>query len=79
MTAGTKRRNQLTKDTARAISPICKGMIELSHNLLSKTHEYVLLGKVSTDDQEKMFCKLREGEGGTYFITGQNILQKARI
>ena len=50
-------------------------MIELSHNLL--THEYVIWGKFSTDI--KMFCKLREGEGGTYFITVQNILQKTRI
>ena len=33
----------------------------------------------SADDLEKMFCKLREGEGGTYFITVQNILQKVRI
>ena len=50
MTGGTKRCKQLTKDTARAISHTCKGMNELSHNLLSKTHEYVLLGKVSTND-----------------------------
>ena len=42
MTPVTKRCKQLTKDTARAISHTCKGLIELSHNLLSKTHEYVL-------------------------------------
>ena len=46
---------------------------------LNKTHEYVLLGKFSTDDLGIMFCKLREGEGSTYFITVQHILQKVRI
>ena len=66
MTAGTK---QLTNDTPRAISHTCKVMIELSHNLLSKTHEYFLWGKFSTDDDLKiMVCKLREGEGGTLLM-----------
>ena len=50
------------------------------HYSIGKTLvEYVLSGKCSTDDLEKMFCKLREGEGSTYFITVQNILQRVRI
>ena len=55
-------------------------MIELSHNFLSKTREYVLLVKFSTDDLETTFCKLIEGEGGTYFITVQKVrIEKSKL
>ena len=79
MKAGKKRIKQLSKDTARAVHQTCKGMIDLSIHLLKTTHEYVLLGKITSDPLEKMFCKLRQGSGGTYFITVQNVLQKVRI
>ena len=37
--------------------------------VLSGGNEYVILGWFSTDPLEKAFGKLREGSGGTYFIT----------
>ena len=51
----------------------------LVRHLLSITHEYVLLGIFTTDYLEKMFGKLREGSGGTYFINVQQVLEKLSI
>ena len=47
--------------------------------MLSTTHEYVLLGIFTTDYLEKMFGKLREAFGGTYFINVQQVLEKLSI
>ena len=38
-----------------------------------------MLGNFSTDPLEKEFSKLRQGSGGTYFITVQQILEKVNI
>ena len=54
-------------------------MIELARYHLDQDHEYVPLGKTSTDPLEKEFGKLRLGSGGTYFITVQQILEKVSI
>ena len=40
---------------------------------------YVPLGKFTTDILEKYFGKLRQGSGGTYFITVQQIIEKVNI
>ena len=74
-----KRVKQLTRDTAFAIYQTCNGLVELSRHLLSTTHQYVVLGKFTTDRLEKLFSKLRQGCGGTYFITVQQILEKLNI
>ena len=42
-------------------------------------HEYVLLGDFTTDDLGNKFGSLRQGSGGTYFITVQNVLEKLHI
>lgn len=47
--------------------------------LLEDSQEYIILGKQVTDYLENMFGELRQGVGGCYFITMQNVLQKLRI
>ena len=75
----TKRVKQLTRDTALAIHQTCNGLVELAKFLLSTSHQYVALGKFTTDKLEKAYSKLRQGSGGTYFITVQQILEKLNI
>ena len=74
-----KRFKQLTKDTGKAIYHTCYGVVELCRFLLGTTHQYVILSKFSSDILEKEFGKLRQGSGGTYFITVQQILEKLVI
>ena len=73
------RKKQLTRDTALAIHQTCYGLVELAQYLLSTTHSYVALGKFTTDKLEKAFGKLRQGSGGTYFISVQQVLEKLNI
>ena len=70
--------NNLQK-TSYNIIHTCKGLVELAVYLLSLNHDYVCLGKCTTDYLEKMFGKLRQGSGGTYFITVQQVLEKVCI
>jgi hypothetical protein len=75
-----KRVNQLTNDTGKAVWQTCFGIVALCKSLLNEHQfEYVLLGQLSTDPLEKHFSKLREGSGGTYFITVQDCLEKFQI
>ena len=53
--------------------------VDLVTHLLSTTRDYVLLGIFTTDFLETMFGKLRQGSGGTYFITVQQVLEKLYI
>ena len=80
MTApGKKRTKQLTKDTGTSLSHTCRGLVDLARSLLLSGNDYVLLGDYTTDPLEKNFSKLRQGSGGTYFITVQSVLEKTRI
>ena len=79
MKSSGKRYKKLTKDTATALSHTCKGFVDLVTHLLSTIHDYVLLGISTTDFLEKMFGKLRQGCGGTYFFTVQQVLEKLYI
>jgi len=74
-----ERVKQLTRDTALAAYQTSHGMVDLTRHLLNSSHEYVTLGEYSTDKLEKAFSKLRQGSGGTYFITVQQILEKVNI
>ena len=74
-----KRQKQLTSDTAKAIFHTCNGLVELCKSLLHSSHKYVMLGKFTSDPLEKEFGKLRQGSGGTYFITVQQIMEKVNI
>ena len=73
------RIKQLTRDTALAIHQTCYGLVDLAQDLLASTHRYVALGKFTTDPLEKAFGKLRQGSGGTYFISVQQVLEKLNI
>ena len=78
--SGSKRIKQVTRDTTYNLSHTCKGLIGLSTFLLNtNNHEYVALGNFTTDPLEKQFGKLRQGSGGTYFITVQQVLEKVSI
>ena len=74
-----KRIKQLTCDTGKSLAHTCRGLVALSKHLLNTDHQYVALGKATTDPLEKEFSKLRQGSGGTYFITVQQILEKVAI
>ena len=76
--SGKERIKCLTRDASKFISHICYGFIELAKQLL--THQdYVLFCLYTTDPLEKAFGKLRQGTGGTYYITVQNALEKISI
>ena len=72
----TKRIQHLTRDTGRALSHVCRGLVDLTRNLLKCGNAYVILGWFTTDPLEKSFSKLRQGSGGTYFITVQSVIEK---
>ena len=75
-----RRVEQLSTDTAKAIHYACKGVVDLTKDLLSNCHyEYVCLGRFLTDQLEKEFGKLWQGSGTTYFINVQLITEKIRI
>ena len=74
-----QRVRQLSKDTAKNIHHTCYGLVDLCKHLLSTSHDYVCLGKFTTDYLEKEFGKLRQGSGGTYFISAQQVLEKLHI
>nr|XP_047131967.1 uncharacterized protein LOC124811009 [Hydra vulgaris] len=74
-----KRIKQLTHDTGYSINHTCKGIVELTKTLLKEKHKYVMLGKFTTDPLEKEFSKLRQGSGGTYFLSVQQIIEKFNI
>ena len=76
---GGKRNRQLTKDTAQSLSNLCHSFVELAKYLLDCGNAYVIFGWFTTDPLEKCFSKLRQGSGGTYFITAQSVIQKVRI
>ena len=54
-------------------------IVSLCRSLLRVLHNYVLLGKFSTDPSEKEFGKLCQGSGGAYFITVQQLIEKVNI
>ena len=66
-----KRVKQLTKDTAVSVHHTCYGLVELYRYLLATSHRFICLGNFTTNFQEKEFCRLRQGSGGTYFISLQ--------
>ena len=79
-TSSNKARvRQLTTDTANAMYQTCHGLVDLCKDLLSTSHIYVCLGMFTSDFIEKEYSKLRQGLGGTYFITVQQILEKLNM
>ena len=74
-----KRYKQFTRDTAQAIHHTFNGIVSLCKSRLGVSKSYALLGTFSTDPLEKEFGKLRQGSGGTYFITVQRTIEKVNI
>ena len=75
----SKRWKQFTRDTGRALEHTCRAFVDLVNHLLANGWSYVMLGIFTTDWLEKVFGKLRQGSGGTYFINVQQILEKVNI
>ena len=73
------RIKSLTKDTSANLAHTCYGLADMSKFLLNQNHEYVALGCFTTDPLEKEFSILRQGCGGSYFITVQQALNKNEI
>ena len=44
----TKRIQHLTKDAGRALSSVCRGLVDLTRNLLKCGNAYVILGWFTT-------------------------------
>ena len=76
---GTVRVKTFTVETSTTVAHVCRGMVDLARYLLSKGNSYVILGWFTTDPLEKCFSKLRQGSGGTYFISAQSVLEKVSI
>ena len=74
-----KRSRQLTHDTSRALHHTLNGIVELCKEQLATTHKFVLLGEYSNDPIERAYGKLRQGSGGTYFLTVQQVMEKLDI
>ena len=74
-----KREKSLTRDTSISLQHTCHGLRELAEHLLKSGQKYVLQGEFTTDYLETKFGELRQGSGGCYFITVQNIIEKLRI
>ena len=74
-----QRVKQLSKDTTLVLYHTCNGLVDLCIHLLNTNHEYVCPGKFTTDYLEKEFGKLRQGSGGTYFISVQQVIEKLHI
>lgn len=76
---GSLRMKTFTHDTSKFLVHNCHAFIELAKHLLNEGYEYVIFGWFSTDPIEKNFGKWRQGTGGIYFITVQNVLEKLNI
>ena len=84
MAVGMKKRGKhrirsLTAETATSMWHVCNGFVDLARYLLNAGNEYVILGWFTTDPLERCFGKLRQGSGGTYFITVESAIEKIRI
>ena len=75
----SKRMQHLTRDIGCALSHVCRGLLDLTRYLLKCGNDYVILGWFTTNPLEKSFSKLRQGSGGSYFITTQSLIEKVRI
>ena len=64
-----KRQKTLTRETGRGLVHTFTGLMDLCRTLLSRSHQYALIGHFTTDPLEKEFSKLRQGSGGTYFLS----------
>ena len=69
-----------SRDTAIAIHHTSYGIVEPVQNLLvEESYEYICLAEISTDRLGKAFGKLRQGFGGAFFVTAQQVTEKLRI
>ena len=69
----------LSKDTATCIHQTCYVLVDLCRYLLNTTQNYVLLGQFTSDHPEKEYGILRQGSGGTYFLSVQQVIEKLCI
>ena len=68
-----------TTDTSIAIEHTCYGLVDICQFLLESGFNFVMLGEFTSDFLENEFGKLRQGSGGSYFISIQNVIEKFHI
>ena len=76
---GGARMKCLTMDTAKALYHTLNGLVDLCKELLADGYDFVMLGEFSNDPIEKEIGKFRQGSGGTYFISVQQVIEKLNI
>ena len=76
---GGKRVRKLTIDTSKALHHTLNGLVELCRQLLATGHKFVMIGEFNNDPIEGNFGQDRQGSGGTYFISAQQVLEKLDI
>ena len=69
----------LTTDTSIAIEHTCYGLVDICQFLLESGFNFVMLGEFTSDFLENEFGKYRQGSGGSYFISIQNVIEKFHI
>ena len=75
----SKRTKQLTMDTAKSLYHTLNGIVDLCRHLLATGHEFVMLGEFNNDPIERLFGQIRQGSGGTYFVSALSTLEKLDI
>ena len=75
-----KKQGKRNKVTTVSLHHSCYGVVNLAKHLLqTEKYEYVCIGMFFADPLEKTFSKLRQGSGGTYLITAQQVTKNLRI
>ena len=74
-----ERQKTLTRDRGRGLVHTLTGLVDLCRTLLSRSHQYVLIGHFTTDPLEKELTKLKQGSGETYFLSFQQVVEKLDI
>ena len=74
-----QRINSLTSDTANAWHVLLNGIVDVTKCLLNSGMEYVLLGKLQSDRLENEFGIYRQGSGGNYFISVEQVISSLSL
>ena len=74
-----KRVQGLTGETSNALHQTLIGIIDLIKTLLNLDHTYVLPSKFQSDRLEKEFGIYRQGSGGNFFISAEQVINSLQL
>ena len=69
----------LTTDTDNAWHMLLNGIVDVAESLLNLGMDYILLGKLQSDQVENEFGTYRQGRGGNYFISVEQVLSSLSL